>query len=423
VSRKFVSFPIADFQQIKLQMLSWGNRFNICCFLDNHQYEFSHHSIECMMAAGSIGSVSARADNALASFQDFYDKANDWIFGHFGYDLKNEIEALSSSNKDGLLFPDLFFFVPEILVQLSTTEITIGMPGEGHENIYQDIIQEEDRPSPRQPVTINHQYTKKEYVDIIEKLKLHILKGDCYEINFCQEFSATDVVISPIAVYKSLSASSPNPFSAYYKTGDKYLLCLSPERYLKKEGTHIISQPIKGTSKREKVSDTTNIKKLGDDKKERAENIMIVDLVRNDLSKICKKGSVKVDELCAVYAFPQVYQMVSTVSGELEEGISMKDTIKATFPMGSMTGAPKKKVMELIEKYENSRRGLFSGSVGYFTPDGDFDLNVVIRSVLYNASAKYLSFHTGSAITFRSDPEAEYEECQLKAEAIKKVLG
>jgi para-aminobenzoate synthetase component 1 len=423
VIRKFISFPIADLQHTKQQMLNWANRFNICCFLDNHQYTFSHTTVECILAAGAASSVSARAGNALDSFQDFYDQADDWIFGHLGYDLKNEIEVLRSDNPDGLLFPDLFFFVPEILVQLGPSAITIGVHGDGHEAIYREIMATEKVQQEQDAVTISHRYTKSEYVAIVEKLKQHILKGDCYEINFCQEFFAKNVRISPLELYISLSIASPNPFSAYYKLQDKYLLCLSPERYLKKEGRHIISQPIKGTSKRDKEHDREGISKLQNDSKERAENIMIVDLVRNDLSRICRKGSVQVDDLCAVYTFPQVYQMVSTISGELDEGVTASDAVRATFPMGSMTGAPKKKVMELIEHYEGSRRGLFSGSVGYFTPDGDFDLNVVIRSVLYNESEKYLSFHTGSAITFKSDPESEYEECLLKADAIKNALG
>ena len=156
--------------------------------------------------------------------------------------------------------------------------------------------------------------------------------------------------------------------------------------------------------------------------KDRSENVMVVDLVRNDLSKVCKEGTVRVDELYGIYSFPQVHQMISTVSGELKEEVCFTDILKATFPMGSMTGAPKNKVMHLIEKYEQTKRGIFSGAVGYISPNGDFDFNVVIRSIMYNADTSYLSFQTGSAITFYSDPEKEWEECLLKAEAIKVVL-
>jgi len=150
---------------------------------------------------------------------------------------------------------------------------------------------------------------------------------------------------------------------------------------------------------------------------------MVVDLVRNDLARICEEGTVNVDELFGVYSFPQVHQMISTVSGELQEGMQFTDMIRACFPMGSMTGAPKKRVMELIEKYERNKRGIFSGAVGYISPEGDFDFNVVIRSILYNASTKYLSWQVGSGITFYSDPEKEWEECLLKASAIESVLS
>jgi para-aminobenzoate synthetase component 1 len=428
LTRRFTSFPIADLQQTKLQMLNWCNRFNICCFLDNHHYNLSHHSIECLLAAGSVRSVSAPAGSALSSAQAFSSEQNDWIFGHIGYDLKNEIEFLSSENPDRIGFPDLFFFVPRYIIQLSDASITIGSLEDDHEKILQEITNtiSVSKARTKSSSSISTRYSKEEYMTTVEKLRQHILRGDCYEINFCQEFYAEHIQIDPLELYLTLSDSSPNPFSAFYKLNDRFLSCLSPERYLKKEGNNILSQPIKGTYKRnteDPEADYINIKTLENSSKERAENIMVVDLVRNDLSRICRQGTVIVDELCAVYSFPQVHQLVSTITGQLREGVSWTDAIRATFPMGSMTGAPKKKVMELIEKYEVTKRGLFSGSIGYVNPDGDFDFNVVIRSVLYNAADKYLSFQTGSAITFNSNPEEEYEECLLKAGAIKKALA
>ena len=223
-----------------------------------------------------------------------------------------------------------------------------------------------------------------------------------------------------------LGEISPNPFSAFYRLDDKYLMCASPERFLKRTGNHIISQPIKGTAKRvlaDVEQDALSKAGLLHNEKERSENVMIVDLVRNDLSKVCVEGSVRVEELFEVLSFPQVHQMISTVGCELVENILFTDIIKATFPMGSMTGAPKKRVMELIEQYEGTKRGLFSGSVGYIKPDGDFDFNVVIRSILYNSSSNYLSVQAGSAITFACIPEREYEECLMKVEGMRKVLG
>jgi para-aminobenzoate synthetase component 1 len=278
---------------------------------------------------------------------------------------------------------------------------------------------------PSSRIEIQSRITKDQYLDAIRQLKIRILRGDCYEINFCQEFYADNARIDPISTYHSLGAASPNPYSAFYKLEDKFLLCASPERYLKKTGPQILSQPIKGTWERNTKSveaDERNRNLLSSSSKDKSENVMVVDLVRNDLSKVCQEGSVKVDELFGVYKFPQLYQMISTVSGTLTPGISFTDIVKATFPMGSMTGAPKKKVMELIEQYEVTRRGIFSGTVGYISPDKDFDFNVVIRSIMYNSYSHYLSFMAGSGITFYSDPQTEYDECLLKAMAIKKVL-
>ena len=243
-------------------------------------------------------------------------------------------------------------------------------------------------------------------------------------MNFCHEFYAENAIVDPFEVYLKLNRVSPMPFSCFYRNKDKYLMCASPERFLKKEGSKIISQPIKGTIKRGVTpkEDEALKNQLLNDPKERSENVMIVDLVRNDLSRTAKKGSVKVDELFGIYSFPQVQQMISTVSAEVKEEHHFVDVIKYAFPMGSMTGAPKIKAMELIEKYETTKRGLYSGTAGYITPAGDFDFNVVIRSILYNASEKYLSFTVGNAITHNSISESEYEECLLKAKAMFEVL-
>lgn len=409
-------------------MLDWANRFNICCLLDNHQYNLSHHRYECIVAAGSLRSVKAQAGEAFDQLQSFIDRETDWIFGHLSYDLKNEIEYLYSAGYDGIQFPDLFFFVPEIILQLDKSKLSVGSFNQDHELIYQQIMDRNSKSSSSefQQINVKSRISRKQYVDTIKQLQQHILRGDCYEINFCQEFYAEDVSIEPIRTYHALSDASPNPYSAFYKFEDKFLICASPERYLKKTGSTVLSQPIKGTWQRNidnSEEDELNKNLLLASSKDRSENVMVVDLVRNDLSKICIEGSVKVDELFGVYKFPQLYQMISTVSGILSPGISITEIMRATFPMGSMTGAPKKKVMELIEQYEPTRRGIFSGTVGYISPEKDFDFNVVIRSIMYNSSSHYLSFQAGSAITFYSDPETEYNECLLKAMTIKKVLA
>jgi para-aminobenzoate synthetase component 1 len=350
------------------------------------------------------------------------------MFGHFGYDLKNEIEDLCSQNQDNVGFPDLFFFIPEIIIELSNDEINIGLLSNDHDEIFNQIDATSisgNNDQSSQKINIKSRFDKKEYIETVEALRKHILRGDCYEINFCQEFFVENIWLKPLSVYDLLGSVSPNPFSSFYKISDKFVMCASPERYLKKTGNNIVSQPIKGTWEKNIVDlgeDNLNKEKLFNSAKDRSENVMVVDLVRNDLSKICKQGSVKVDELYGIYSFPNLHHMISSITGELKNDLPWTDAIKATFPMGSMTGAPKKRVMELIERYEKTKRGIFSGALGYVTPEKDFDFNVVIRSIFYNQTQKYLSFLVGSGITFYSESEKEYEECLLKVSSIKKVL-
>jgi para-aminobenzoate synthetase component 1 len=406
-------------------MLSWVNQFNICCFLDNHNYRSRLHSYECLAAAGVHISFSP-ANNLLDELDSFVSSKKDWIFGHFNYDIKNSVEeGLSSKNQDYTNFPEVFLFVPNVVLQLDRLSLTIGVIHGNADVILKEITSQPLIAIEEQAVTFKPRITKQAYLEIVEKLKAHIAMGDCYVINFCQEFWSS-TVINPLSVYQKLVDFSPNPFSAYYKLVDKYLLCASPERYLKKEGKTVISQPIKGTSARDLENaekDEINRRKLLESAKDRSENVMVVDLVRNDLSKVCAQGTVEVDELFAVYSYPTVHQMISTVKGELLQTASFAAILEATFPMGSMTGAPKKKVMQLIEKYEGTKRGIYSGTIGYISPSGNFDFNVVIRSLVCNEKDQYLSYQVGSAITAESVPEEEYEECLLKASAIKKVFS
>ena len=424
MKRTTASFAINNFEQFKTQMLLWANRFNICVLLDNHQYPSKHHQVECLLAAGVVNTFTPTS-NALAELKSFQQNTNDWIFGHVSYDFKNSIEPFNSIHPDPICFPELFFFQPEIVIQLFETKVEIAVLNRSAEDIYAAIIQLSPIPENHSSIHLLPRIPKNIYLETIHQLQQHILRGDCYEINFCQEFYSDEAVIDPLSTYQQLTKISPAPFACYYKLDDKYLLCASPERYIKKTGTTIISQPIKGTQRRDLFSEENDeaLKlQLGNNVKEKSENVMIVDLVRNDLSKVCKEASVTVEELFGIYTFPQVHQMISTITGELKDGTDITDVLKASFPMGSMTGAPKKKVMELIEQYEQSKRGIYSGSVGYITPEKDFDFNVVIRSITYNQSNKYLSYHAGSAITYNSDPEKEYEECLLKAASMKKVF-
>jgi para-aminobenzoate synthetase component 1 len=272
---------------------------------------------------------------------------------------------------------------------------------------------------------IKQRIDEENYISRVTKMLSHIQRGDIYEANFCMEFYANEAIIEPIEIFQKLNTISNTPFGLFFKNKNQYLLCASPERYLRKQGTKVITQPIKGTSRRfsDPNLDLESKNALAQNPKERSENIMIVDLVRNDLSRTASKGSVEVEELCGIYSFEQVHQMISTVVSEVESALSPVDILRTTFPMGSMTGAPKIAAMKIIESLEETKRGIYSGAFGYFSPNNDFDFNVVIRSIAYNATNKYISFSVGSAITSQSNPEQEYEECLLKAKAMFEVLG
>lgn len=406
-------------------MLCWANQYNICCFLDSHQYADRFSTYDCLLAAGASAIFSLQAA-ILPQLKQFQYTHKDWLFGHISYSLKNEIEGLPPDAQNTIGFPTLQFFQPETVITVKGGIATIACLQQNPEDIFKAIVQCDTEVQVRHAaVQPQPRLSKEEYLRIIRRLQSHILRGDCYEINFCQEFFVENAAINPLQVYKQLAGISPTPFSAYYKLGDKYLLCASPERYIKRVGDTLYSQPMKGTIKRS-LADTAiddNLKStLRNSEKDRSENVMVVDLVRNDLSRICTEGSVHVEELFGVHTYPQVHQMVSTIAGTLQSGIGLAEVLQATFPMGSMTGAPKKRVMELIEQYEPVPRGIFSGAVGYTAPNGDFDFNVVIRSIMYNATSRYLNYLVGSGITFYSDAESEYEECLLKAQAMQQVL-
>jgi len=411
---------ISDFKQ---KALHWANQFDVCCFLDSNEYKDAYSAYDFVIAAGVQSELKCASGTAFDQLKAFLSINKQWLFGFFSYDLKNETENLQSNHADQLNFPDLYFFVPEHLIAFKNgkTEILIG------DRTILDEINSFPFESQNLPVTlnINQKISKAQYISKIESLKSHIIRGDIYEVNFCQEFFAENAQINPVATFEALNQLSPTPFAGYFKVYNQYILSATPERFMCKRGKRLISQPIKGTAKR---STNPNIdeqikQNLRNDIKEQAENVMIVDLVRHDLTKSAVKGTVKVDELFGIYSFPQVHQMISTISCELDPETHFIDAIKNAFPMGSMTGAPKVKAMQLIEQYEEARRGIYSGSFGCISPDGDFDFNVVIRSILFNAESKYLSFQVGGAITYQCDAEKEYEECLLKASAILKVLG
>nr|WP_315246440.1 anthranilate synthase component I family protein [uncultured Flavobacterium sp.] len=420
---------IPDPEHFKQQLLSWSQQFREVVFLDSNTYPQEYSSFDCMMAVDAFTSLKTDFHNAFEDLKQYQQTTKDWLFGYLSYDLKNDTESLKSSNFDGLNFPDLFFFQPKKIFLLKENQLEISyllLCDDEVEQDFEEIIQSKsDSFETLDRVQVQQRISKELYLQKVTKMLEHIHVGDMYEANFCMEFFAENAVINPLEKFQKLNKISKAPFSVFFKNNKQFLLSASPERYLKKAGDKIISQPIKGTSKRfsDMNNDEESKQNLENDAKERAENIMITDLVRNDLSHTAQKGSVKVMELCKIYSFLQVHQMISTVTSKLDPQYSPIDVLKTTFPMGSMTGAPKISVMKIIENLEETKRGLYSGAVGYFTPEGDFDFNVVIRSILCNQENKYVSFSVGSAITAQSVPEKEYEECLLKAKAMSEVLS
>lgn len=419
---------ISNPEHFKQQLLSWSQQFREVIFLDSNSYPQEYSSFDCVLAVDAFTSLKTDFHNAFDDLKQYQQTTKDWLFGYLSYDLKNDVEQLKSSNFDGLDFPDLFFFQPKKIFLLKGNQLEIQyllLCDDEAQDDFQEIVQTENNSfETLSEIEVKQRISKDLYVEKVTKMLDHIHKGDMYEANFCMEFYAENAIINPLEKFQKLNKISQAPFSVFFKNHKQFLLSASPERYLKRVGETLISQPIKGTSKRflDPVEDQKSKQFLESDAKERAENIMITDLVRNDLSHTAQKGSVEVTELCRIYSFLQVHQMISTVSSKLDPQYSPIDVLRTTFPMGSMTGAPKISVMNIIENLEETKRGLYSGSIGYFTPEGDFDFNVVIRSILYNQENKYVSFSVGSAITSLSIPENEYEECLLKAKAMHEVL-
>ena len=418
-----------DIENFKNQLLTWAQQFDDVVWLDSNNYEQNYSSYDAVLAVDAFTSIQTDYFQGFVKLKEYYSTTKDWIFGYLTYDLKNDVEVLKSNNYDALGFPDLYFFQPKKLYLLKGNQVEIQYLNCVDDELEADLntiknIKEEQSDSLCSDIKIKLRIHKDEYFDKVNTMLTHIHRGDIYEANFCQEFFAENTCINPLETYKKLNNISKPPFASFVKLEDKYVLCASPERYIKKEDDIIISQPIKGTAERsESIAEDNQLKtELLNDEKERSENIMIVDLVRNDLSKTALKGSVEVKELCKIYTFDQVHQMISTVTSKVDVKTHPIDIIKSTFPMGSMTGAPKISAMKIIEHLEETKRGVYSGAIGYFSPNGDFDFNVVIRSILYNATKKYVSYSVGGAITAKSIPLKEYEECLVKAKAMREVL-
>lgn len=415
---------LEDSETFTQKALQWAAQFDSVCYLDSNGYRDNYGNIDVFIAIGASASFVSDGKDTFAKLQHFIDShPNSWIPGFLGYDLKNEIEDIHSQHPNHTGFPDAYFFVPRytLLIGQYNVEIKGEDPGVIIKQIESINITE-------QPLgfkgNLKYRMNRSTYFSAFAALQNHIRKGDCYEVNLCQEFYAENVSVNPLEAYRKLNEVSPTPFSCFFKFGQQYILSASPERFLSKNGKTLLSQPIKGTAPRGKNAQEDEALKLAlvGNPKEISENIMIVDLVRNDLTRSAKPGTVKASELLQIHSFRQVHQLVSTITCEIRDGLKESETIQHTFPPGSMTGAPKISAMKLIDQYENSRRGVYSGALGYFGPQGNFDFSVVIRTLIYNAENGYLSFHTGGAITDNANPDNEYNECLLKGKALFEVL-
>ena len=424
-------FLIDNPNVFKVQILHWINQFEVCTFLDNHAYESPYAALDCIAAANPSSCIALDSVNANDVDKFIQTHNGEWIFAHFNYEYHRITKPNAKPNLTG--FPLAYLYTPAVVIELSGNNVTIQSEYEKPQLIFDQIqlldSSFNDTSSAQlknnTSVTITPRISKSAYLENVDKILALIRRGDFYEINYCQAFEVENIHAGPLNLYIALTDLSPTPFACFYKNDHDYLLCASPERFLQKKGNQLISQPIKGTIKRvleNDADDQLQLETLQNSSKDKSENVMVVDLVRNDLSRICEQGSVAVSELFGIYSFPQVHQMISTITGKVNDKVSFSEILEATFPMGSMTGAPKKSVMETIDTLEPTRRGLYAGTVGYFNPAGDFDFNVVIRSIFYNSNKRQASYQVGGGITIYSDPEKEYEECLLKATAIKKVL-
>lgn len=401
-------------------------------------YFDAHPSGRCYVAIGANRSFTwegtdSRSLSALESFLRPNGRGT-WAFGWLGYDLKNGIENVQSQRSDALGLPALHWVEPRLVIawggEHPAPEVVWGEAEPDAPELLHAItkatsteygaLELPDGPG----ISLKPRWDESTYLQRAVRVKKHIQRGDIYEMNLCQEWSANAELPSPWDAFVRLHHFTQPPYAALVKAGDFHVICGSPELFLKRRGDQLMSSPIKGTIRRGATpeEDDALARQLQNDPKERGENVMICDLVRNDLSRVAQPGSVHVPELFGIHRFQSVHQMISTVQCTVREEATTEDILRATFPMGSMTGAPKVRAMEIIDELEATQRGVYSGSVGFFQPNGDFDLNVVIRSLLYNAATPRISMHVGGAITSLSDPQSEYAECLLKAEAMMQTL-
>jgi para-aminobenzoate synthetase component I len=413
--------------QFKRKILHWAASKPYAVFLDSCDTDIDRYGrYEFIVGVGSAESLQFKdleGLEATISADPF-----SWRFGALGYGLKNSIEPKLKSLDDQFeaISPEMHFFQAEIVISKPRDSKMLVFESGFSDSILAEIEATEIPPAEAIGFAgFKSNFSPDEYKSTVELLRQHIYEGDAYEINLSQSLSAQCKLPHPAAVWEKLIELSPTPFAGYAKWLDQHLLCASPERFLQLKRGKLLTQPIKGTAPRghNPETDANFAETLRNSIKEQAENVMIVDLSRNDLHRSCEVGSVEVPHLFEVQRFPQVFHLVSTIAGQKRLDVHPIQAIRNAFPPGSMTGAPKVRACELISTYERNARGYYAGALGYFAPGGDFDLNVVIRSLYYDAKTEKLSYQVGGAITWDSNPAEEYAETLLKAKAIEGVFG
>ncbi len=417
------SYKLSDKDKFIKKVISLSKKKSNFILLNSNNFSDTYDAI---IAYDKLSSIKSK-NNSLNKLDNYIKEKNDWVFGFLTYDLKNEIEILNENNIDVFDLPNVYFFQPKTIWLIKNNIATIiSINKDALINDWNEIISIPNyiNENEKNNIELFFRNTKYDYIDKVKKIKERIMRGDCYEMNFCFDIFNDNKTIDPYSTYNKLNEYTKSPMSTFLKIEDLFLISSSPERFLKKIDNIITSEPIKGTAKRgaSKSEDKLNVKNLLSSPKELSENHMIVDLVRNDLSKIAKKGSVIVKKLNELNTFKRVHQLVSSIKAIINPNTKFSNIIRATFPMGSMTGAPKIESMKIIDEYESTKRGLYSGSVGYIKPNMDFDFNVVIRSIIYSKKDKKINISVGSAITFKSNADCEYDECLLKAEPMIKSL-
>ena len=367
--------------------------------------------------------------------------------GYFSYDLCHFIERLPSTTVDDLKLPECYLGFYDLVLAFDNLQgkayvISTGFPElretERMERASKRLKEVKNKLADAsssgteaqftptsfsiEQVTLKGGFTHKEYVDAVEKARQYIIAGDIFEVNLSQRFEA-ELSITPYELYKRLRHINPAPFACYLNFDEVSVVSASPERFLRIRGDWVETRPIKGTRPRGKTpeEDKALANELLSSVKDRAENIMIVDLERNDLGRVCRFGTVKVTELTILEVFPTVFHLTSTVEGRLREGKNCIDLLKATFPGGSITGAPKVRAMEIIDELEPTKRSVYTGNIGYLSFNGDIDLNIAIRTFLVKGRKAY--FQVGGAVVYDSDPEAEYQETLDKGRALINALS